>query len=222
MAITRVNFVQGVTWAAVGGTTYASPSQNITAGNTLVVCVGGNAVSAQSVTGITDTAGNTYTKVAHAFNTGDQYRQEYWYAKNIIGHATNIVTATWSASIEYRGIVVMQYSGLDTTNPLDDTEQFSTGLPLTTPTLTGTTVNSVHILMVRWGFGGSGFPAGFTQFATGGAGNVEVADKIDTSGPFSGTYTVSPGNYFVIAAIFKEPASIVTAKERTYLSVGLG
>ena len=76
MAITRVNFVQGVTWAAVGGTTYASPSQNITAGNTLVVCVGGNAVSAQSVTGITDTAGNTYTKVAHAFNTGDQYRDK--------------------------------------------------------------------------------------------------------------------------------------------------
>jgi hypothetical protein len=215
----RINFVESVNWSGVTGTTYASPAQSVTAGNTLVVCIGGNAQSAQTVTGVTDTAGHTYIKIAHVFHASDKYRQEIWVAANITTHATNVVTTAWSAAIDYRGIVVIQYSNLDTTTPLDDTEQFTTGLPLTTPTLTGTTTESVHILMVRWGFGGSGFPAGFTQFASGGAGTAEVADKIVTSGAFSGTYTVSPGNYFVIAVILKNAATVVSTGTTQFMIV---
>lgn len=200
----RVNFVQAGQDGS-SGTTFASPAQSVTAGNTLVACIGGNAQGAQTVTGVTDTAGHTYTKVAHVFNTGDKFRQEVWVAASILTHAANVVTATWSASLDFRGIVVMQYANLDPTTPLDDTEQNAAGL--TTPTLTGTTPESVHVLMTRWGFGSTVFPAGFTEFTTAGAGVPEVADKVVTGGAFSGTYTLTSANYFVLAVIFKTGAA---------------
>jgi hypothetical protein len=217
----RVNFVQGVNWSAVTGATYASPAQSLTAGNTLVACIGGNAASGQAVTGVADTAGHTYTKVAHVFQAGDKYRQEIWVAANIVSHAANVVTATWSAALDYRGMVVMQYDQLSPTAPLDDTKQ-KVDTPLTTPTLTGTTAEAVHVLMTRWGFGSTVFPAGFTEFTTPGAGVPEVADKIVTGGPFSGTYTVTSANFFVIAAIFKTgtaPTSGATAQPFIILPV---
>lgn len=202
MPVSRVNFVQGVTWAAIGGGTFASPPQNVTAGNALVACVGGGTTTGQTVTGVTDTAGNTYAKLATVMHATDKYREDVWAATNVAAHAANVVTATWQdALVEYRGMVVMQYSGL-AVSPLDDTEQ-KIDAPFDIPSLTGTTPDSVHILMSRWGFGSTVFPAGFTEFTTAGAGVPEVADKIVTGGAFTGSYSLSSCNFFALAVILK-------------------
>lgn len=211
MAGARVNFVESATWTGTAGTTIVSPAQSVTAGNTLVGCIGffnhpGN------ILGVADTAGNTYTKVIHVYNPGDQYREEVWFAPSIAGHASNVVTATVSIGVSFRGICVAQYSGLGAA-VLDDTEQIVANPPGATPTLTGTRTDTVHLLMTRWGYGTTGFPAGFTKFSTGGGAMPEVADKMVT-GPFSGTYTLTSANWFTLAVIIGAgaPAAVETVQ----------
>lgn len=214
----RVNFIESNNWTGGAFTSFTSPNLIVTSGNTLIVFAGGFATGGESVTGVTDTAGNTYTKVAHVFNPSDKYRQEIWVAANVTGHVTNTVTATWSAAVAYLTIIQIQYSGLHPTTPLDDTEQYVGSAPFTTPTLTGTTADSVHLLMTRWGVGTTGFPAGFTEFTT--SANSEVADKIVTGGAFSGTYTVTSAQWFVMAAIFKTVgAAAAAARADTFIVI---
>ena len=213
MAVTRVNFVEGANWTGTTGTSYASPAQAVTAGNTLVTSIGFfNHPGA--VTGVTDTAGNSYTKVTHVYNPSDQYRQEIWVATAVAGHASNVVTAALSIAVSFRGICVAQYSGLGTA-VVDDTQQTVANPPGATPTLTSTSAESVHMLMTRWGYGTTGFPAGFTKFSTGGGSLPEVADKIVT-GSFSGTYTLTSANWFALAAIIGAGAPAV-ARADTFI-----
>jgi len=119
MAIAYVNGVGN--YESASATTIAAPAANHTTGNLLVVFVGFHAATA-TVSSIADTAGNTYTYVASAVYSSN--RIECWYAKNITGNANNVVTATFSASVNYRTITVDQYSGCDPSAPLD---QYNTG-----------------------------------------------------------------------------------------------
>jgi hypothetical protein len=117
MAIVLVNTTGRTTDADAG--TIAAVAASHTAGNLLVVCTGffpdaaGNAVSS-----IADTAGNTFTYVASEMVQGF-CASEIWYAKNILGHATNVVTITFNGNTQYRSIAVLQYSGCDTAAPYD-------------------------------------------------------------------------------------------------------
>jgi hypothetical protein len=99
-------------------------------GNTIVVFVfsniGGYQHAPISITGITDTAGNTYTKITTGNNAeGYNEQVEMWYATNITGNASNIVTATFSESVSNSTIQTMEFSGLGTASV--DTYNHSTG-----------------------------------------------------------------------------------------------
>ena len=86
----------------------------VTAGNLLVVDVGwGSDTITASVAG----NGNTYTSIVKNQNVS-QGAHEKFYAKNVNGGATT-VTVTFSSTIGFRDIAVTEYSGLDTTAPLD-------------------------------------------------------------------------------------------------------
>lgn len=225
MAIARVNFSAPVAWSdAASDTTFAAPAFNVTTGNTLIVAAWCYATAGQSVTGITDTAGNTYTKVDHVFHATDLYRGEFWYAKNIIGNASNVVTATYSATVAYRAVAVVQYSGLDSTTPFELTAKGTGSSSATTSTFTTTSPDAVHLLISRLGYVGEVWPAGFTGFLGVGNQSPKMAEKIVTTTVISGTYTVTyGGDIFVLFASFKAPASApTTSNERTQLSVGLG
>jgi len=214
MAASRVNFVESAIWNGTSGTSYASPAQSVTAGNTLVANIG-FFNHPGTVTGVTDTAGNSYTKCAHVFNAGDQYREEVWLAASIVGHAANIVTATFSIAVSFRGICIAQYSGLGTA-VLNDTKQTVVNPPGATPTLTSASPDAVHLLMTRWGYGTTGFPAGFTKFSTGGGAMPEVADKM-VAGGFSGTYTLTSANWFALAVIIGAGAPAAVARADSYV-----
>lgn len=98
-------------------TTVASSATATTAGN--LICVGirwGNATS-QTVTGVADTAGNTYTALTAVVN-GTSDAEQIWYAKNITANAANVVTATFSATSAANAIYIWEVSGLDKTSPL--------------------------------------------------------------------------------------------------------
>jgi hypothetical protein len=215
---TRVNTVATATWTTASGATFAAPAQAITAGNTILVAVGGLASAGQTVTGIADTAGNTYTKIAHAFDATDKYRQEFWYASNVTGHATNIATVTWSAALQYRGIVAVQYAGL-AASPLDG---FATGTAVagnttvTTGTLTTTRYAAVHLLIPRWGLADTvTYPTGFGANFSGNT-NALIVERF-TDPIYVGTYTITHTNSSiakVALAVAFAPVQTATAGQR--------
>ena len=117
-AIAYVNAASHDT-GGVGGTQVSAPATSHTTGNLLYVTVmmdtycGGRAVS------VSDTASNSYTQIGTVLDSGFTCQAQF-YANNITGNASNVVTATWSTpSGMFLAISVLQFSGVDSASPLD-------------------------------------------------------------------------------------------------------
>ena len=89
-----------------------------TAGNLNIVAVGWNDTTS-TVSSVTDTRGNTYTQ-AGTTTTGTGMRQAIYYAKNIAA-GSNTVTVAFNQAAAFVDVRILEYSGLDTTSPLDVT-----------------------------------------------------------------------------------------------------
>src|SRR5215469_11915990 len=87
-----------------------------TAGDLNVVVVGWDDTT-QTVQTVRDSAGNTYG-LAIGPTTGTGLRQSIYYAKNISG-GSNTVTVTFNQAASNPDIRILEYSGIDTVNPLD-------------------------------------------------------------------------------------------------------
>jgi len=113
--ITLVNTAVFMDFAS--DTTIATPATSLTAGNLLVV----TALSAGvSISGVADTAGNTYTRITGVITDATTPRHlDLWYAQNTLGNAGNVVTVTFSSAAQDRGVIAAQYSGLKITGALD-------------------------------------------------------------------------------------------------------
>src|SRR5690349_14775531 len=79
----------------ISGSTVATGSFSSTTGNVIVVGLTNNAGST-TVVSISDTAGNTYTAVDSLQNVTADSTFRTYYAKNITGNASNVVTATFT------------------------------------------------------------------------------------------------------------------------------
>ena len=88
-----------------------------TAGNLNVVVVGWND-SAAVVQSITDSAGNSYA-LAYGPTTGTALRESIYYAKNIAGSGSNSVTVVFNQGAIRADVRILEYSGVDPSNPLD-------------------------------------------------------------------------------------------------------
>jgi macrolide-specific efflux system membrane fusion protein len=113
MAITRVNFQVG---GPGSGASVATSAGSHTATNTVIAVVSWE--GSGTLTSVTDTAGNTYTKKTERRQTAADAVQVA-YAFNITGNAANVVTANFSGTIDFSSIRALQYSGLTTTDPFD-------------------------------------------------------------------------------------------------------
>ena len=91
-----------------------------TLGNLNVVVVGWND-STSTITGITDSRGNSYAPAAAPVVQSATASQAIYYAKNIFAAATgaNTVTVSFNVGARFPDIRIAEYSGLDTVNPLD-------------------------------------------------------------------------------------------------------
>lgn len=90
-----------------GGTSLGAAAFSATTGNHLFVHVRWE-VTATTVA-ITDTAGNTYTALTATPSSQGAYSQ-WFYCLNAAGNAANVVTATWSSSMVYRSVRVMEFA----------------------------------------------------------------------------------------------------------------
>jgi hypothetical protein len=96
-----------------GATLQLTPTSNVSAGNRLVVMAGVWSSSSATISGVTDSAGNTYTKIAGQ-KASDQTELSVWTAPMTAGDGTRPVisiTATAGADI---GGAALEYSGLST------------------------------------------------------------------------------------------------------------
>lgn len=120
MAIAYVNGFCSST--ASSASTVASDAQSHTTGNTIIVFVSNYTSGGyKTVSGVADTAGNTYTKCGGDYGGDANQNNVCYVATNITGNASNVVTATFNAAATYRVISVLQYSGLATSSVYDAT-----------------------------------------------------------------------------------------------------
>lgn len=94
--------------------TIAAAAFPVAAGHALIVAISSyTAGTPRSVSQVTDTAGNVYTRCGNAETAdGTAHDFEIWAAFNVTGHIANVVTATYSGAATARYISVAQYHGI--------------------------------------------------------------------------------------------------------------
>lgn len=207
-AITLVTTAKGVnTSSASAGATVATTAFAATTGNFIFVAVrwySGDGVA------VSDTAGNTYVQI-DPVNTGTGTYMASFYVKNIIGNASNVVTATLTNG-GHAAIYAAQYSGLSTTAPLDahSTGFNASGTSVSTGTFTTTVANEVMVAVAMNGEAGSSPTAGSgytlrNTDTTEGASALEdqIVTSIQTSVTASMSGSGSASEWLIVAATFK-------------------
>jgi hypothetical protein len=213
-SIEFVNETHG--YGSGSATTIAASATSHTAGNLLAVIVGNSksGTSGVTVSSISDTAGNTYTFIDKRteYNSSSGYTGdiEIWYAKNISGNANNVVTATFSASTEYREISVLQYSGADTSAPYD-VSNTGTGTSTSQSTAASTTTYADEVIVAGYYEAATGtFTAG-TNFALRYDGTYLGTEGrvVSSTGSYGSAITYSTSaSYIAVHATFKAASSV--------------
>ena len=212
-----ISFVQVKSTAQMSSSSVAIAYPNVqTAGDLNVVAVMWLDTTS-TVSSVTDSKGNAYAlAVGPSKATG--LTQSIYYAKNI-GTGSNTVTVTFNQTASKPNITVLEYSGLDTANPLDVTASASSSG--TTANSGSATTTSANELIVGAGNSSSGLTAagpGFSSRMINGLGISE--DRIvGSTGSYNATATMTSGSWVMQMATFRgsgqgsppNPAPTVTA-----------
>ena len=195
-------------WDGANNTTVASAAKNTTTGNLLAVCVTTQeGAGSTTIDSVADTAGNTYTAGTHYGAGGGGGMARWFYAYNITGNASNVVTATMSGNTRYKGIHQVEISGLDTTSAVLSGQSGGVALGSATISPGNITLSAAGIFLygVVATNDRSFTPDGaYTEYADaqdGWGGSSETAYDIDTGSTDNPTATASSASNLTIAAI---------------------
>lgn len=216
--------------STAGSTSIPLGATNVATGNLLVALFrweGGGATDTATAT-VADTAGNTYELLGYCSpGSGEGTRIGVFYCLNAAGNASNSVTATLSASREYRQGCVAQYS-YDGEIQLGETGVGSSGTDTTTvtssPALTAADGDLVIGALGHFNSAGVFTPA---AAYTGRSSNnlISLFDAIP-SGAFDeapgGTYSGYSGgdSYVILTAVFESIAEDVPTGTSGGLVIG--
>jgi len=203
--ITLVN--TAVDEGSASATTVAAPATSLTAGNLLVVTARSAGIT---ISGVADTAGNTYTRITGVITTGaTPHHLDLWYAQNTLGNASNVVTVTFSSSAATRSVITAQYSGLKTTGALDvSATGLSSGVSVTSGNYTTTQADELIVAGVNSETTGNSWTpgSGFTLRATGDS-KIQYIDRtvstIQTAQHASMTGSIDSAKGIVVATFKK-------------------
>jgi hypothetical protein len=199
-----ISFVQSnsapSTIQASNTTVAASFVGSQTAGDLNVVVVGwGNTAGISSVS---DSKGNQYS-LAVGPTSGSGLKQSTYYAKNIAG-GTNTVTVTFSPAAAYPDVRILEYSGLDTSAPLDvAVGAAGTGTTANSGAASTTTADE---LIFGAGTSGTTFSAagsGFTKRMINLYGNLGEDKTVASTGSYNATATDQSGVWVMQMAAFR-------------------
>lgn len=121
-----------------GGTTIVSPAltSTPTVGNKLVCWVFFFDAAVDRTITVADGASHSFTEIsgAHIFNTTDGSIRMFYL--DVVSGTTGTITATYSASVTFRQIIVAEYSGLASGAPTASISNHQTGIGTTTDGVT--------------------------------------------------------------------------------------
>ncbi len=174
-----------------------------TLGNLNIVAVGWNDTTS-TVTGVTDSHNNTYV-LAIGPTTGTGLRQSIYYAKNIAA-GSNTVTVTFSQAAVFVDVRVLEYSGLDTANPLDQTAgAVGSGTTASSGAVTTTAANELifgaGMTLAKFTGAGTGFTS---RIITSPDADIAEDRTVTTTGSYSATAPNSSSNWVMQIATFQQ------------------
>ena len=190
---TRVQLTGGNSGGSTPSATFVATLTNVPAnGNTLVAVIGTTGTNSSTITSITQANVTNWTRVVQAANqtasgngANNGVTTEIWYATVGAG-AGKAVTINQIAAVRSAAVVI-EYSGLLTTAPVDQTAN-ATGLdgsPVTGTTLTTTLGNELWI-------GGIAFTnSGYTL--------TNIQNSFDVARFTNSTYTIAAANVRIYA-----------------------
>ena len=133
------------------------------------------AANAWSLSSVSDSRGNSYVQAGTTI-AGTGLQQAIYYAKNIAA-GSNTVTVSFNQAAAYVDVRLLEYSGLDTTNPLDATAG-AAGTSNSSDSGAATTTSANELIFGAGTTGGSfnaagtGFTVCMTPARTATSGNI--------------------------------------------------
>src|SRR5690349_10159632 len=194
-------------WADDGGgagtTITFTPANNLTPGSVLVVHGTWDNTNTPTVT-CADATNGAYTAVDTVLDTAHGQDQKNFYFKNNASSGKPVITLTFSASSQFKGIHFQEITGAETVNPLAGHHGQFQNAPGTgtdgatsdlTGTLTGQPAGVLGLIMDPSGTttpaAGTGFTAGTTGWGFGGTASARSEFKRFTStAPVAATFTM--------------------------------
>jgi hypothetical protein len=154
------------------------PSYNQAAGNCIVVAGGTYTGAGNDFSTPTDTAGNTYALALGPITVGNA-NVRFYYAKNCLGNASNVITAHYNVSNQFCSIFAWDVAGVDLSNPIDVTASASGTSNSPSVTISTLYANEAVIAFNEIGSGYSTASAGtgFTLDGNDGSGGNEGAGE---------------------------------------------
>ena len=189
--LTGISYVQG-NYATPDSSqsTVSVPFKSAQTATDLNVVVVGWGDTTATVKSITDNSGNVYTLAVGPTLVSGQLSQSIYYARNIAAAApgANSVTVSFTQAAAYPDIRVLEYSGADTTNPLDVTVA-NTGTGTASDSGSVTTTNATDLLFSANVVGTytSGPGNGYVQRLLTPDGNIAEDRVVTTQGSYNAT-----------------------------------
>lgn len=201
-----ISFIQGVGNGSNAATSFTITLTNTVTGNFIWV---GIASGLGTVTSVTDGT-NTFTAGVADYNYNASNHMIWYYAKNITGAASHVITVNLSGSLSVDGIA-REYSGIDTNAPTDQTAQNTGSSSTPSSGATSTTTQASELVIGFFGCGssvtetlGSGF-SNLTVATVSASASAAAEDLIVSS---TGTQTATFGT----STIFNWGCQVATFK----------
>lgn len=183
MAISNPVFIGSASTTAIVSSLALTTTQNVPAGALIVVTAGALFLASQTVTSVTDSAGNTYTHAVGTF--ANNMLGDMWYCQNALALASSsTITVNFSGSTLstlYGTVVGAAYcTGVVAASAIDKTNHTEYGTASTTPSSGSTgTLTQASEVAFGWVFG---YTAGAQPTITEGAGFTNLFTYIEGSG----------------------------------------
>jgi len=196
------------------------------AGNLIVVAWSSTWGTTPTTSSITDNAGNPYTSAGNARAVdGTSDMVDIWYAKNSKAGATTL-TITPNPSGNVGAAVIWEFSGIDTTSPLDQAAVLNSQGATTTPLGASVTTTASSEVIIS-----TMMPAGTTNSLT--AGNPFINDFTffglgwahlitSSAGTYSAQWNTTSGSYGSSTVSFKAASSGTTPSNACDLATPYG
>jgi hypothetical protein len=140
----------------------ACPATSHTTGNSIIVGFKWE-TNMGTIDSITDTAGNTYTHVSAGpwgYPSPYDARHDMWYAHNITGNGSNVVTANFTEAHTFNIMFCAQYSGMSNEAPETTATGAATGTSVTTGSFSPAASGNANIAVGSADSSGGSFTQG--------------------------------------------------------------